>query len=110
MRIDRICLIRPEKSEPLSQTACGAESSLLRDDTLSIEYHDVSTPTLLHCHDCYELEIVLDGAGENRIADWRLPFRRGTVTLLSPAEMHAFYPDERTRLLSVKLTDMLSAP
>ena len=36
MRIDRICLIRPEKSEPLSQTACGEESCLLRDDTLSI--------------------------------------------------------------------------
>lgn len=110
MRIDRICLIRPEKSEPLSQTACGEESCLLRDDTLSIEYHDVSTPTPLHCHDCYELEIVFGGAGENRIADWRLPFQRGTVTLLSPAEMHAFYPDERTRLLSVKFTDMLSAP
>ncbi len=110
MRIDRICLIRPEKSEPLSQTACGTESSLLRDSTLSIEYHDIFEPTPLHCHDCYELEIVFGGAGENRIADWRLPFQRGTVTLLSPAEMHAFYPAERTRLLSVKLTDMLSAP
>ena len=110
MRTDRICLIRPEKSEPLSPSPCGGENSLLRDDTLSIEYHDIFEPTPLHCHDCYELEIVFSGAGENRIADWRLPFQRGTVTLLSPAEMHAFYPSEETRLLSVKLTDMLSAP
>ena len=110
MRTDRICLIRPEKSEPLSPSPCGGENSLLRDDTLSIEYHDIFESTPLHCHDCYEMEIVFGGAGENRIADWRLPFQRGTVTLLSPAEMHAFYPSERTRLLSVKLTDMLSAP
>lgn len=113
MRTDLVCLVRPDQPTPLSpptHAGSGQSDALIRDDTLSIEEHNLSFGGALHYHDCYELEIVLLGRGENRIAGAVLPFERGTLTLLSPAEMHAFTPSEPTRVLSIKLTDMLAVP
>ncbi len=113
MRTDRVCLVRPDQPAPLlpPTLSSGAQSdALVRDDTLSIEEHCLSGGGALHYHDCYELEIVITGRGENRIAGKSLPFERGTLTLLSPAEMHAFRASEPTSVLSIKLTDLLNIP
>lgn len=56
------------------------------------EYHLVPKPIGMHCHDCYEIEVVVSGSGTQVLNEQHYPLERGCITLLSPADFHSVTP------------------
>lgn len=58
----------------------------------------------LHTHDCYELELVDEGEGEQWINGSPFPLAPGSIFLLSPDDFHRFRTDGPLRFLTIKLS------
>lgn len=67
-------------------------------DTLSLNERTVSAPCLLHWHDFFEIEMIVDGEGVQTLNGTDYPLRRGCVTLLSPTDFHAVRPSAENPL------------
>lgn len=55
----------------------------------------------LHAHEYYELEIILEGSGQQWINGQEQMVTRGAVSLLSPADFHEVRPDSGTVLWNI---------
>lgn len=58
------------------------------------EYHLVPEPIGMHCHDCYEIEVVVSGSGFQVLNGQHCTLERGCITLVSPADFHSVTPVE----------------
>lgn len=56
------------------------------------EYRRVYAYVDMHCHDFYEIEVVVSGVGTQVLNDQVCALRRGCVTLLSPLDFHSVTP------------------
>ena len=56
------------------------------------EYRQVPADVAMHCHDCYEIEVVVSGSGTQVLNGQHCPLERGCITLLSPADFHSVTP------------------
>ena len=54
----------------------------------------LTKPFALHTHDFFELELITSGTGVHLLNGQRLPLRPGSMYLLTPADVHAVYPEE----------------
>jgi len=63
-----------------------------------------------HTHDCYELVVVLRGAGTHHINQQELPIRPGNVYLLCPNECHYYCYTEPLSLLTFMFSAKIIRP
>ena len=56
------------------------------------EYRQVPADVAMHCHDCYEIEVVVSGSGTQVLNGQSCQLRNGSVTLLAPSDFHAVTP------------------
>jgi len=56
------------------------------------EYRKVASNVEMHCHDFYEIEVVVSGTGTQVLNGKPYQLRRGCVTLLSPLDFHIVTP------------------
>ncbi|MBQ6472253.1 MAG: AraC family transcriptional regulator [Victivallales bacterium] len=66
--------------------------------------------TLPHTHDCYELVVVLRGAGTHHINQQELPIRPGNIYLLCPKECHYYRYTEPLSLLTFMFNAKIIRP
>ena len=59
----------------------------------------------LHAHDYYELEIILEGSGQQWINGLERPISRGSTSLLSPADFHEVHPEPGTVLWNISFDE-----
>ena len=59
----------------------------------------------IHCHDFYELELVVSGKGINRINGKDFPIERGSVFFLTPSDFHEIIFFEPTLIYNISFSD-----
>ncbi|MDD5603383.1 MAG: AraC family transcriptional regulator [Eubacteriales bacterium] len=64
------------------------------DECILIKRQSLGRSTRLHYHDCYELEIVLQGSGTHVVNSVSYPVNEGDVSLISPADIHKYIIDD----------------
>jgi len=58
------------------------------------EYRLIPGDVSVHCHDFYEIEVVVSGTGTQILNGQNCQLRRGSVTVLAPSDFHAVMPQE----------------
>ena len=77
-------------------------------DSLSISHRNLKKDSVRgHFHDCFELEIALNGSAVNIINGSNYPLHKNSFYLLSPADIHKIEIDGDLELISIKFTDLL---
>ena len=65
-----------------------------------------------HWHDCFELELVLDGSALHTLNKNEYRVQKGSMYLLSPADIHTLVPDSGSdnstlRVINIRFSDTL---
>lgn len=68
----------------------------------SIEYKYGIKNISMHWHDCYEIDIVLEGSGESICNGKTFPVKRGFISLLVPTDFHEYRTEEDLELINIK--------
>jgi len=76
-------------------------------DPLCFKHNMIDEDYELHTHDCYELELVVQGKGTHWLNGTKIPLSPGSFFLLSPEDFHRFETDGPLRFLTVKISDNL---
>nr|WP_286672196.1 AraC family transcriptional regulator [Cohnella hashimotonis] len=87
----------------------SAADYLNRGEALAVSEYEIVRNWELHAHDFYEMELVLSGAGSQRINGAEMALSRGTFSLLSPADAHevTLAPGGALRLVNCKFSGAL---
>lgn len=80
----------------------SGDSNSISINHLSLKNGDVRG----HFHDCFELEICLNGEATNIINSASYPLHKNCFYLLSPADIHKIDIDHTLELVSIKFTDL----
>lgn len=89
------------------ETRFGRNDFIGEDRHLQILNRTITESFSLHAHDYFELEIILDGHGTQRLNGVEYPLSRGSVYLLSPADFHEVFPEEPIRLWNLSFDETL---
>lgn len=83
------------------------ESYMPRSGVFEILRHSVRRPWALHCHDFYEIELVLSGGGRHRVNGVESVLREGSCFLLTPADFHEIdaSPGDPLDIVNIKFSD-----
>ena len=68
----------------------------------SIEYKHGIKNSSMHWHDCYEIDIVLEGSGESICNGKTFSVKRGFISLLAPTDFHEYRTEEALELINIK--------
>ena len=71
------------------KAALIAQMPLIDKRGFDVKKYTVSNSFPLHWHDCWEIEIVLDGSGTQTLNGVQYPLSRGSVYLLNPTDFHS---------------------
>lgn len=74
---------------------------------LQVLHRTITEPFALHAHDYFELEIILQGSGIQRLNSHEYTLTRGSVYLLSPADFHEVIPTEPIELWNISFDETL---
>ena len=74
------------------------------------EYHLVDHQVGMHCHDCYEIEVVASGHGTQNLNGQHYNLERGCITLLSPADFHDVTPTKDLYIYNFLLRGSMLPP
>ncbi|MFD2329800.1 AraC family transcriptional regulator [Cohnella sp. GCM10020058] len=87
----------------------SAADFLNQGEALAVSEYEIVRNWELHAHDFYEMELILSGAGRQRINGAGMALSRGTFTLLSPADAHevTMAPGSALRLVNCKFAGAL---
>lgn len=77
---------------------------------ISIVRRTVTKPVQLHLHEYFELEIVLEGQGEQNLNGSVYPLSPGTIYFITPIDFHAVTPHGSMRILNVAFAESLIDP
>ena len=77
---------------------------------ISIVHRTLDTPARMHLHEYFELEIVLEGTGEQNLNGSLYPLAPGTIYFITPIDFHAVTPHGELRLLNVAFEESLISP
>ncbi len=70
-------------------------------------FHNVRRVIPDHWHNFLELEIVVDGEGEQIFKNARQPLHRGVILLTTPAEYHRLEPKDQLKILNISFDEKL---
>ena len=68
------------------------------------------SPSSLHMHDYFEIELVLDGYGTQNLNGRMYELSRGTVSFLSPIDFHEVIPKKELQLINVSFDNNTISP
>ncbi|MDG0813734.1 AraC family transcriptional regulator [Cohnella rhizosphaerae] len=87
----------------------SAADYLNQGEVSAVSEYEIVRSWELHAHDFYEMELVLAGAGSQRINGESMTLSRGTFSLLSPADAHevTLAPGSGLRLVNCKFSGAL---
>ncbi len=75
-----------------------------------LSHKEIQCPVPMHLHDYYELEIVLEGQGEQNLNGTVYPISPGCVYFLTPIDFHSITPHGSMRIAHMAVSDaMVSA-
>lgn len=77
---------------------------------VSIVRRTVEAPVQMHLHEYFELEIVLEGTGEQNLNGSIYPLAPGTIYFITPIDFHAVFPHGKLRVLNVAFEESLISP
>ncbi|MBQ3506105.1 MAG: hypothetical protein IJA89_04985, partial [Clostridia bacterium] len=76
-------------------------------DSISISRRQLTNGSVRgHFHDCFELEITLDGDANNIINGSSYPIHKNSFYLLSPADIHKLDIVDPVEIISIQFTDL----
>lgn len=81
-------------------------SQFVKNSNLSIERKRI-TAVALHAHDYFEIEIILDGVGQQRLNGTVLPLRPGSIYLLTPSDFHEILPGSDLLIWNISFTEAM---
>jgi AraC-like DNA-binding protein len=64
----------------------------------------------MHCHDCYEIEVVAGGSGSQVLNGRQYALEHGCITLLSPADFHSVTPSKNLYIYNFLLRGGMLPP
>ncbi len=59
----------------------------------------------LHCHEFYEIEVILSGTGEHCLNNVEMPLKRGSIYLVTPADFHEIITDNKFSMCNIKFDE-----
>lgn len=77
---------------------------------ISVVRRKLKTPVQMHLHEYFELEIVLDGQGEQNLNGSIYPLQPGTIYFITPIDFHAVTPRDSLEVLNVAFAESLISP
>lgn len=78
-----------------------------RDLFLKYQEWDVPYASMIHAHEFYELEIVVEGAGVELINGEYFAKEKGCVTIATPADYHFFEISKHTSVIDIMFTEKI---
>lgn len=60
-----------------------------------------------HWHDYFEIKLIVSGSGTVTINGQEYSFKKGSLYLITPANIHAFYPSSTVQLFNVTLRESI---
>lgn len=84
-----------------------SKKSYFKDKEIFVFFQEWKFPyaSMIHAHDFYELELVVEGSGEEIINGERFPKERGSVTISTPADYHSFEINEKMSVVDIMFTE-----
>lgn len=93
-------------SPPIPNSSKSKKTLTFYSNSISINRHRVTNGSIrTHFHDCFELEINLNGDATNIINGLSYPIRKNSFYLLSPADIHKLEVPSTVDIISIKFTD-----
>jgi AraC-like DNA-binding protein len=85
------------------------QNSYFPDKNIYVKYQEWDVPyaSMIHAHDFYELEFVIEGNGFELVNGKHFEKKRGTVTISTPADYHFFEISEKTALIDIMFTEQV---
>lgn len=77
---------------------------------LSFAKHVINTPTRVHLHEFYEMELVVEGEGSQNLNGTLYPLSAGNFYLLTPIDFHSVIPRGSLTLLNISFDGSAISP
>lgn len=77
---------------------------------ITINTRTVSRPVSMHLHSFYELEMVLEGSGEQNLNGTVYPLEEGSIYFLTPIDFHSIAPKTQMRVINLSFDETLLSP
>jgi len=77
---------------------------------LTLTQKILHTPIVMHLHDYYEMEIVLNGTGEQNLNGTIYPLHKGIVYFLTPIDFHSVTPGKDLEIANISFDETRLSP
>ena len=85
-----------------------SSQKFLPDGNISVERKTISNHySHTHCHDYFEIEVVLDGFAKERLNGNEYERKRGFIALLSPLDFHQIYFEKETSFYNIAFNESI---
>ena len=81
-----------------------------QDEHISIKTKTVRKPVNMHLHSYYELEMVLDGMGEQNLNGTVYPLEKGSIYFLTPIDFHSVTPQNPMQVVNLSFDETVLSP
>jgi len=88
----------------------STEDFINNDFHLSVSKNTVKKDYRLHWHDFFEIELILEGSGEQRLNGTRYSLQKGVIYLLKSTDFHEVKVEEDIVLINIMFNENLISP
>lgn len=81
-----------------------------RDEHITIKTKTVKKPVSMHLHSYYELEMVLEGSGEQNLNGTVYSLEKGSIYFLTPIDFHSITPKSPMQVVNLSFDETVLAP
>ena len=74
---------------------------------ISIESKTINKMSCTHCHEFFEIEVVLDGYGTEILNGNKYEFKKGYLCLMSPIDFHSIVTEKDTTIYNIMFSESL---
>lgn len=80
------------------------------ENNLSVTRRDIEGTAEIHLHNYYELELILEGEGEQNLNGTVYSLKKGTVYLLTPIDFHSLSTEKYVKVINISFDETLISP
>ena len=73
----------------------------IKNNSVDVSIKDITGAVTSHCHEFYEIEVILEGGGTYSIDGVDYPIETGRLFFMSPSSCHAISFTEKTKLINL---------
>lgn len=81
-----------------------------RNEHIVVNTKTVRKPVSMHLHSYYELEMVLEGSGEQNLNGTVYPLEKGSIYFLTPIDFHSVTPKQPMQVVNLSFDETVLAP